>query len=332
MSVCELREAWLLARQQGLGGSDAAAVVGLSPFRKPIDVFTSKTLPLEFGENVKEHLQWGHLLEPVIRNEYARRAGCTVVHGLDVAPLYRDRSLEVDRETIVRSEQHSWMLATPDGINTTAQRGVEIKNIRFKGDEWGKSGTDEIPDYITIQVQWYIDVHGLKEWDVAPLFGGNCLETFRLYRNDDLIKELRSACESFWHDNVLRNVPPPVDESESYAKYLARKYSLSSGAQLDADEQTCEIANDLIAAQTDKKNAEAREQLLKNKLAERLADAVKVVGPFGSVNWIRPKEEKHTDWEAVAKALNPPSELVIQHTKPIKKSPYIRLFAAKEKK
>jgi hypothetical protein len=39
----ESRTAWHAARKRGLGGSDIAAVLGVSPWQKPMDVWLSKT-------------------------------------------------------------------------------------------------------------------------------------------------------------------------------------------------------------------------------------------------------------------------------------------------
>lgn len=331
MAVCEIRESWLLARQRGLGGSDIAAVVGLSPFRRPIDIFVGKTQAVEFSEDLREHMAWGNLLEPVIRAEYARRANQQVVCGLDIAPLFPGRAAQWDAQTIVKAEDRDWMLGTPDGIIAGTDAGLEIKNSARKGEGWGNSGGEEIPDHYTIQCQWYMAVTGRRQWDVAVLFSGNRLETFRLWRNDALIGELIAAGEAFWNDNVLKGVAPPVDESESYARYLARKYSLASGDVLPATDEITGIAIELESTQMDKKRAEAHEQLLKNKLAEILGNFAKSQGTFGSVNWIRPKPGLKTNWEAIAKALNPPTELIAAHTSPVQNTPYIRLFPAKEK-
>ena len=331
MSVCELREAWLLARQRGIGGSDIAAIVGVSPFRRPIDIFIGKTSAVEFSQDFREFIAWGNLLEPVIRSEYARRSGFDVVHGEDIARIYPQRSAMWDQQTIIRSVDHEWMLGTPDGIILGHDAGLEIKNSAFRGDGWGSGGSDEIPDHYAIQCQWYMAVTGRMQWDVAVLFGGNKLETFRLYRNNDLIAELIHFGEQFWHDHVLAGVPPPVDESDSYARYLARKFSLGNSDALEADEEFTALAHELRGYQEMSATALAGEQLTKNKIAERLASAAKVKGEFGSINWVRPKQGSRTNWEAVATALNPPSDLIAAHTSPVNNQPYIRPFWAKEK-
>lgn len=331
MSVCEQRESWLLARQRGLGGSDIAAVVGMSPFKRPIDIFIGKTETVEFGEDVREFLAWGNLLEPVIRAEYARRAGQAVISGLDIAPLFPGRSAQWGEQTIVKAEGREWMLGTPDGISPRIARGLEIKNSSFRGEGWGTAGSDEIPDHYAIQCQWYMGVTGLPQWDVAVLFHGNTLETFRLYRNDDLLEELIIAGESFWNDHIEKRIAPALDDSESYARYLGRKYSLASGNTMEADDAITSWANELRQAAEDKKRAEGRERMAKNQLGELLGGFQKAKGDFGSINWIRPKEGTETNWQNVALAMNAPTELIAAHTSPAKNTPYVRAFWSKEK-
>jgi len=331
MSVSEIRESWLLARAQGLGGTDAAAIVGLSPWRKPIDVFASKTGQVSFGTEITEAMHFGNLLEPVIRQEYSRRAQIPILSGADIAALFPQRSTAVDGQTIVSAEDRPWMLGTPDGIARSGERGLEIKNVGYRGAEWGPSGSDEIPDHYAIQVQWYMAVTGIPVWDVAPLFSGNRLETFRVERNDALIRELIEACEQFWHDHVLKGVPPPVDESASYGRYLAQKFSLANGEILPATEEITTWALSLREAQNEIATAEKKAQLAKNYLGEMLGAAVKTEGEFGSVRWIRSKESSRTDWEAVAKTLGAPDDLVAAHTSLTRKEPYIQGYWKKEK-
>jgi len=330
MSVSEIRESWLLARQKGLGGTDAAAIAGLSPWRKPIDVFASKTGHVSFGTDITEAMHFGNLLEPVIRQEYARRAGVRILSGQNIAALFPHRSTSLDGQTIVQSELHDWMLGTPDGIAHSGERGLEIKNVGYRSSDWGPAGSDEIPDHYAIQVQWYMAVTGIPVWDVAALFGGNRLEAFRVESNPALIHELVAVCRNFWHDHVLKGVPPPVDESASYGRYLARKFSLSNGQVLPATEKITTWAITLREAQNELDAVEKTVQLAKNHLGDLIGAAAKTEGDFGSIAWVRPKESARTDWEAIARALHPPAELVAEHTSPKQNEPYIRAFWRKE--
>ena len=66
------REEWLNERRTGIGGSDAAAVMGLNPWKSPLDVYLDKTGQLmESPDNPA--LYWGRVLEEVVAREYSLR-------------------------------------------------------------------------------------------------------------------------------------------------------------------------------------------------------------------------------------------------------------------
>lgn len=72
------RDAWLAARRSGIGGSDIAAICGLSPYQTPYDVWLDK---LGQGEEVDPNspgIYWGTVLEDVVAREYAQRTGAKV--------------------------------------------------------------------------------------------------------------------------------------------------------------------------------------------------------------------------------------------------------------
>ena len=69
------REDWLKERMAGIGGSDAAAVMGLSKWKTPLDVFLEKRGEIATDFVDSEPMKWGRLLEPVVRQEYAERSG-----------------------------------------------------------------------------------------------------------------------------------------------------------------------------------------------------------------------------------------------------------------
>jgi putative phage-type endonuclease len=74
------RDEWLAARRTGIGGSDIAAILGLSPWRTPLDVYRDKVDGAEQPET--EAMRWGRLLEDVIAREYAVRAGVRIQRAI----------------------------------------------------------------------------------------------------------------------------------------------------------------------------------------------------------------------------------------------------------
>lgn len=93
------RAEWLAQRRTGIGGSDVAAILGLSPWRTPYQVWEDKTGRSDDQEETPA-LYWGRLLEDPIRQAYADRTGLTVT--------------KPDR--MFTSEAHPFMLANLDGI------------------------------------------------------------------------------------------------------------------------------------------------------------------------------------------------------------------------
>jgi len=122
--IYEEKESYAASRAGGIGGTDAAAILGLSPWKKPIDVFVGKGNPAAQPELDKELLWWGSALEPVVRGRYAERFGVEVTAPADLASIFprsrpwRDSTLIVGREP--------WMLGAPDGWIPSVKNGLEF--------------------------------------------------------------------------------------------------------------------------------------------------------------------------------------------------------------
>jgi predicted phage-related endonuclease len=112
MSVYEEKESYAASRSHGLGGTDVAAILGLSPWKRPIDIYAGKVNPGSLPELDKECLRWGNLLEPIVRQEYAARFNVDVVDPPNIRNHfgnYRDwngNTLVVGKEP--------WMLGAPE--------------------------------------------------------------------------------------------------------------------------------------------------------------------------------------------------------------------------
>lgn len=187
------RDAWLEVRRSGLGGSDAAAVADLSPWRSRLGLYLDKRGELDNDDGESERMAWGKRLEPVVAAVYAQDTGRLV---LNPQFTYRSRS-------------HPFMLATPDRlvVDSDDMGGLEVKTTSaWQADSWAHS----VPDHYALQCQHYMAVTGLAWWDVSVLIGGNTYRTFRLHRDDRLIAALIDLEERFWTDHVEAGVPPPV--------------------------------------------------------------------------------------------------------------------------
>lgn len=243
--------------RHGIGGSDAAAIVGLNPYEAPIDVWLRLTGRVgETPDN--EPMYWGRELEPVIRKRYSNDHNVSIF--VPIAPLYHPVK--------------SWARGTPDGIviDTAGewQWGVECKTAgAHMARDWGADNSDEIPPAYACQATWYMWLTGLDRWDFPVLFGGQGYRVFRVNRDDDAIAFLTDACERFWHDHVVADVEPPVDGSEGYRKHLLSKFGTGNGKVIEATPDDDEIIARYLAACADEKNAKDRKDLAGNQLLAR---------------------------------------------------------------
>lgn len=233
------RAAWLNERRKGIGGSDVAAVLGLSPWKTPLQVYLDKRGEAEETPD-NEAMLWGRVLEPVIRQQYAERTGRTVL-----VP-----------ETILSHPQHGFMLANLDGI-TDDRRVVEIKTSSV-GKGWGEPGSDEIPEQYLLQVQHYMAVTGCDVADVAVLIGGSDFRLYEVPADRELHEMLVDAEADFWQ-RVIEGIPPePVNHTDMVAKFgrCSIEHSVEAGQEeINALRQLKEIRAAIKALEADEEAA-----------------------------------------------------------------------------
>lgn len=215
------REGWLELRRTGLGGSDVAAAVGLSPFTSRYALWLDK-IGEPTGVVETEPMKWGHRLEEPIARAFEGETG------------YATWSQPV----MLRSRTHHFALANPDRftVDGDGMAIVEIKNVgNHRASEW----QDGPPLHYRMQGQWYLAVSGLRRVYYAVLVGGQNLVIYQVERDDDLIAEMMRHAEAFWTLVTLRR-PPDVDGEDSTTRALKAQYTevvretVDGGAELAA--------------------------------------------------------------------------------------------------
>lgn len=242
------RQAWLAARRSGIGGSDVAAILGLSSFRTPLAVWLDKTAQDPPVEDEAERYEWGHRIEPVLREKFA-----------DAHP---DLAV-VDPPGLLRHPEYEWALATPDGL--VGLDGIwEGKNVNhFASKGWDDDG---VPDAYAIQVLWYLFVTGRSVAHVSALLDGCRYVERTIWRDDDLVATLLEKVETWWTRYVLGETMPPPTERD--ADILGRLWT-----DLDADPVELDAAT--AAAVDDLRSVKAQIKSL-GEYHDRLAAQVKV--------------------------------------------------------
>lgn len=254
---------WLAVRTKGIGGSDIGAICGVSPFTSARQVYFNKTGQFEEalkpGAAASERMKWGHLLEPIVADEFASRTGKKLV---EVGATFAHKDF-------------SWMRANVDRLivdDDGKPYGIlECKTTsEYNNDEW-ESG-DILLSYV-YQLNWYLHILDLKYGAFACLVGGNKFYYYDVFRNDDLIENtLLPAAKHFWYENVLKLVEPELQATDTeYANVTYAKAEKNSELVMDGDVEN-ELARTVIECKKQIKELTSTMEEAQNRLKDRLQE------------------------------------------------------------
>lgn len=261
------RADWLEWRRQGCGGSDVAAICGLSTFGSPTSVYYDKAgLAPESPES--EAMRWGQLLEPAIAAEFTERTGLHVV-----VP-----------QILVHDVEHPWRRATLDGLvveshamwEDTAIPATEcvLGTIEIKTTRDG--AYDEIPDRTALQYQWQMGIAELAHCWLAVLHGGQRLEVYELEFDPLVFERLCTIVDRFWEQHVVAGNPPPADSNPATTQALKAAFGERADDELwtELPPTVVSIATAWLPAKATLKEAEAHVELIENSLRAALGEAI----------------------------------------------------------
>lgn len=280
------RDDWLAWRRQGIGGSDAAAICGISPWRSRLEVWADKLGALPASEET-EAMRWGTLLEDVIAGEVERTTPGLQLHRV---------------AHMVRHPGHYWMLANIDRAAVLDGRcGVyEGKTTgAWSADGWADG---QIPDQYLLQGQHYLAVTGLPYVLYAVLIGGQRLQTGVVDRDDELIDHLVELEHEFWFDHVLTGRPPPPDGSKATTDLLAHLWDVQPGKTVTVDrDETLGLLAERAHWVTLQRDAEQARATVENRLKLLVGDGEEAVDGDGErlFTW-RQTDRQQLDAKALA--------------------------------
>ena len=270
------RKEWLDVRQGGIGSSDAAAAVGLCPYKSQLELWmekTGRTPPEEVRPGQDDPRYWGTLLEPMVAAAYQERTGHKVrkLNAVLQHPTFPYMLANIDREIV----------GVPD---------VQVLECKTAGELGARLWKDGVPEYVQLQVQHQLAVTGKAAADVAVLLCGQQLEIHRIERDDEIIARLVVLETRFW-EYVEKDIQPPADGSDSAAKALRQLYR--------GNDTTADFTDDEDLGQTFDSLAELKEELdamqdeaesLKQVIQQAMGDASKAVFAHGEVTFKRAKD------------------------------------------
>lgn len=278
------RQQWLTIRNGGIGSSDAAAAVGLSPYKSPLALWMEKTgrqAPDDLSQS--EPVFWGTTLEPILARVYSERTGNKVRRV----------------NAVLQHPDYPFMLANLD----RAIGGEGVLEIKTAGYHAAPFWEDDIPEAYQCQVLHQLAVTG-KTWaDVAVLIAGQDFRIYRVERDDDKVKALIEAEEAFW-ERVQRDVPPPVDGSESCAKALSRLYPRDSGETVDFTEsaELNTLFTELLAFKRQRTHLEFLEATHRQTIEAAMGTASVARFKSGRITWKKARDSVTTDVKRLLQA------------------------------
>lgn len=273
METFETREAWLAARRLGIGGSDVPAILGISPWKTPLQVWASK-LGLADDDETSYTMRRGSHMEPLLWRELESE-----VPGLMSFPLSR---------TIVTGPE-PWMLYSPDAFlfrvdDQTAALGEGKSHPRGSAD-WD----DGVPAHVVAQVQWGMHVCDLGVSYVAVDLGTE-FKWARVARDPAWWPKHRDALIDFWCRVVDREAPAATG-AEGDRRALGAMYRSHTGEARSLDPAFLEVAHEYDETVAAIKVLEQKKDDIVNRVCEAIGEAERGVLPDGS-GWSWKKQSK----------------------------------------
>ena len=259
----ENKQEWLRERKNYLGGTDLAAIAGLSLYRTALDVYLDKTSD-DITCETNAAMRWGNLLEDVVAKEYSEVTG---------------QSTEIEPNTIYHPE-YKFLGANIDRWVGDKEYVLECKTAGFiKAKEWGDLGTDQIPESYLVQVAHYAAICDVPKVDIAVLIGGQDFRIYTYERNKELEDKLIKIACNFWHNHIEKRIPPKcVSTRDTFNLFPQSNYH-----EIVAEDNIIEKWEQLKAAKEEEVRISDTIEKLKTDIQEFMKDYDVLIDNQGNV-------------------------------------------------
>lgn len=307
------RQEWLAERRSGIGGSEAAAVLGISPWATPVTVWLDKT-----GRSAPKpstlRMAFGSINEEDVAMMYEIQTGRKVQRYNRM--IHRGCLLGNFDRLVVR-----------EGEKVASHMGTIRTDTLLECKCSDRSWDDGVPLYYQTQVQHYMGLsETLAHADVACYFRmKNTFEVFRVERDEDVIGTMRERLTAWWNEYVVGDkMPPPTNEAD--CKLLWARSN--PGKTVTASDEVAAKLADYRRFKADEKTAKEAVGRLQSDIEAYLGDAEILVDTVGKplVTWKSAKDSRKTDWESLARALGATDAQIADYTT---STPGPRRFVAK---
>lgn len=275
-------------RKTGLGGSEIAAILGLSPWATAMDIYLDKINPEVKRDKPTKYQERGSAKEDQIADKYAQITGNTI-------------SIQTG---LIRHPEHSFAIGSIDRWVNDKEFILECKTTHWGNhNHWGEQYTDQIPDYYLTQVAWYAFVCDKPRVDIALLIGDDRRSEFKIYRYDrnlDFENKLFILAKKFWHENVLAKKPPVITSREDASKL----YTTSNDASLMATGEIAEKVNKFWELKTKFNDLDNEMKSLEADIKSYMGENAMLTTPDNqiTITWKQTKPRTSLDTDSLKKA------------------------------
>lgn len=252
-----------LDRSRFIGGSDTAAVMSVSPWKTPLELWAEKTgRSSQEDDPAKAKIfargkRWEPIALEMLIDTLVERGHA--VELIETNKRYQDAELpflacEIDAELRLDGEH----------VN------VEIKTVHpFAQKKWGDADTDEVPIEYAAQVMHGLGITGRRLCVVGCLIGADNMIPYFVERDNETIEAMRAKCSEFWNVHVLGDTAPdPLNFQD--LKFL---FARDNGTAKQADAAIAEMVSELATLQRVLKNTEEQADELKFQIQSYMEPA-----------------------------------------------------------
>jgi putative phage-type endonuclease len=254
-------------RRLSIGGSDIAAIAGMSPHRTAFGLYLEKIGQAEDGDEYESDAQiWGNLLEEPIARFYAKKHSVLI-------DSFTERLVHPD---------YDFLTANPDRVVISLERLIEIKTTGLGGiDIWRdpeKPTSLRPPRHVVLQVNWYLGFLGWKEADLVLLqfcegfSNPDRYVEFEIAFDEELFELEMQLAINFWHNHVLERVTPESEDAEEVSEYLKHTYRSATDKMLTGGDEEAEITARLAHANKQFKHWKEQKAIEGNRLKAIIGD------------------------------------------------------------
>lgn len=272
---CADDDAWRLERTHSIGGSDAAAILGISKWSSPTSVWLEKTGQANVTDSKTPSaiMEFGNMMEPIVAEAFkARHPELKVQRANCICRSIERPHCHASLDYEIRDDAGEW------GV-------LEIKTATSE-DDWA----DGVPEYYMCQVQHYLYVTGRAFAWVSVFFRMSCeMRDFFVARDDAAIERIEGACDDFWENVVSKTPPKLVSGTPDESGAMVRAWKSNAGNVVREDPELANMVRTYEALAAQDKAIKHQKRLVTDAICAKIGNAESVTMPSEKkrVRWVR---------------------------------------------